>query len=53
MTYILTFQHPFIRYASDPKPILDLLTEFKAEIVDEKIEDLPEDTDVSFNPILG
>ena len=40
------FQHPFIRNATDPKPILDLLTEFKAEIVDEKIEDL-DDTEVS------
>ena len=39
-------QHPFIRNAADPKPIFDLLTEFKAEIVDEKIEDL-DDTEVS------
>ena len=43
-TYFI--QHPFIRNAADPKPILDLLTEFKAEIVDEKIEDL-DDTEVS------
>ena len=50
MTDFLNFQHPFIRYASDPKPILDLLTEFKAEIVDEKIEDYE---DVSFHFKFG
>ena len=33
-------EHPFVRNALDPKPILDLLTEFKAEIVEEEITDM-------------
>ena len=36
-------QHPFIANATDPKPILDLLAEFKAEIIDEEIADLNDD----------
>jgi hypothetical protein len=40
------FQHPFISNATDPKPILDLLAEFKAEIVEEEIMDLNEDKEV-------
>ena len=41
------FQHPFIQTATDPKPILDLLAEYKAEIVEEEILDIPEDKMVS------
>ena len=33
-------QHPFVRDAYDSKPILDLLTEFKAEIVEDTITDI-------------
>jgi len=42
----LFFQHPFISGATDPKPIRDLLAEFKAEIVEEEIMDLNEDKEV-------
>lgn len=41
------FQHPFVRDATDPKPIMELLAEYKAEIVEEEITDLPEEGDVS------
>lgn len=41
------FQHPFVRDANDPKPIMELLAEYKAEIVEEEITDLPEEGDVS------
>ena len=44
--FILLFQHPFIRDAHDPKPVLDLLAEYKAEIVEDEIMDLPEDKEV-------
>ena len=44
---IFSFQHPFISQATDPKPILDLLAEFKAEIVEEEIMDINEDKEVS------
>ena len=37
------FQHPFIANATDPKPILDLLAEFKAEIIEEEIADVHDD----------
>ena len=43
-------EHPFVREARDPKPILELLAEYKAEIVEEEITDLPED--VSFLSVL-
>ena len=36
----MIFQHPFIANATDPKPILDLLAEFKAEIIEEEIADV-------------
>ena len=36
-------QHPFIANATDPKPILDLLAEFKAEIIEEEIADVNDD----------
>ena len=36
----INFQHPFIANATDPKPILDLLAEFKAEIIEEEIADV-------------
>ena len=39
----LIFQHPFIANATDPKPILDLLAEFKAEIIEEEIADVHDD----------
>jgi hypothetical protein len=39
-------QHPFISCATDPKPIRDLLAEFKAEIVEEEIMDINEDKEV-------
>jgi len=42
-------EHPFVRNALDPKPILDLLTEFKAEIVEEEITDM-DDTGMSVTP---
>lgn len=38
------FQHPFIANAKDPKPILDLLAEFKAEIIEDEIADVNDDT---------
>lgn len=40
-------QHPFLRGATDPKPILELLAEYKAEIVEEEIMDIQDDSDVS------
>lgn len=39
-SFIFIFQHPFIANATDPKPILDLLAEFKAEIIEEEIADV-------------
>ena len=42
--YINFFQHPFIANAKDPKPILDLLAEFKAEIIEDEIADVNDDT---------
>ena len=36
-----------MRDATDPKPILELLAEYKAEIVEEEITDIHEDMDVS------
>ncbi|XP_040576633.1 serine/threonine-protein kinase 10 isoform X2 [Lepeophtheirus salmonis] len=36
-------KHPFICNATDSKPLLDLLAEFKAEIVHEEIMDIHED----------
>ena len=44
---LLCFQHPFIRDAHDAKPVLDLLAEYKAEIVEDEIMDLPEDKEVT------
>ena len=41
--YLLFFQHPFIANAKDPKPILDLLAEFKAEIIEDEIADVNDD----------
>ncbi len=46
----LFFQHSFIREATDPKPILDLLAEYKAEIVEEEIVDLADEKEVSTVP---
>ena len=37
------FQHPFIRDACDRKPLLDLLAEFKAEIINEEEMDIEEE----------
>ena len=42
-TFILFFQHPFIRDACDRKPLLDLLAEFKAEIINEEEMDIEEE----------
>ena len=39
----LFFQHPFIRDACDRKPLLDLLAEFKAEIINEEEMDIEEE----------
>ena len=36
-------QHPFIRDACDRKPLLDLLAEFKAEIINEEEMDIEEE----------
>ena len=49
--FINFFQHPFIANAKDPKPILDLLAEFKAEIIEDEIADVNDDTktEVSFS----
>ena len=41
-----------MRDATDPKPILELLAEYKAEIVEEEITDIPEDADVSRDEIV-
>ena len=41
--WLLFFQHPFIANAKDPKPILDLLAEFKAEIIEDEIADVNDD----------
>ena len=41
--WILSFQHPFIRDARDKKPLLDLLAEFKAEIINEEEMDIEEE----------
>ena len=39
----IPFQHPFIRDACDRKPLLDLLAEFKAEIINEEEMDIEEE----------
>ena len=39
----LFFQPPFIRDACDRKPLLDLLAEFKAEIINEEEMDIEEE----------
>merc|ERR1719422_2319789 len=36
-------KHPFVRHAVDKKPVLDLLAEFKAEIINEEEMDLDEE----------
>merc|ERR1712032_946707 len=36
-------KHPFIRDACDRKPLLDLLAEFKAEIINEEEMDIEEE----------
>lgn len=41
-------QHPFVRNAYDCKPILDLLTEFKAEIVEDTITDIEDVSGILF-----
>jgi len=33
------FQHPFVNGNIDPKPIRDLLLEYKAEVVEEEVVD--------------
>ena len=48
LTLFHLFQHPFIQTATDPKHLLDLLAEYKAEIVEEEILDIPEDKMVRF-----
>lgn len=40
-------QHPFISKDLDSKPIRDLLLEYKADVVDEEVD---EDGDVSISP---
>jgi serine/threonine protein kinase len=45
-------QHQFVVEATDPKSILDLLAEYKAEIVEEEIEDLQEDKEVGFHFVV-
>ena len=42
-THESLFQHPFIRDACDRKPLLDLLAEFKAEIINEEEMDIEEE----------
>lgn len=44
--YCFNFQHPFIRGELDPKPVRDLLLEYKADVVEEEVVD--EDAEVSF-----
>ena len=41
-----------MRDATDSKPILDLLAEYKAEIVEDEIMDLPEDKEVGIKKAL-
>ena len=43
-----SFQHPFIRDARDKKPLLDLLAEFKAEIINEEEMDIEEEVSLRF-----
>lgn len=43
---IIMFQHPFIRGELDPKPVRDLLLEYKADVVEEEVVD--EDAEVIF-----
>ena len=43
-----SFQHPFIRDARDKKPLLDLLAEFKAEIINEEEMDIEEEVRLRF-----
>lgn len=40
------FQHPFVNTTLDPKPIRDLLLEYKAEVVEEEVVD--EEPEVTF-----
>ena len=39
-------KHPFIREAVDKKPLLDLLAEFKAEIINEEEMDVEEEVNI-------
>merc|ERR1719431_2435514 len=43
-------KHPFIRAASDRKPLLDLLAEFKAEIINEEEMDVDEEATAQEEP---
>ena len=36
-------EHPFVRNAVDRKPVLDLLAEFKAEIINEEEMDVDDE----------
>ena len=40
-------KHPFVRHAVDKKPVLDLLAEFKAEIINEEEMDLDEEVKIN------
>lgn len=42
-------KHPFVRHAVDKKPVLDLLAEFKAEIINEEEMDLDEEVTINHN----
>ena len=41
-------QHPFVRQANDNKPVLDLLAEFKAEIINEEEMDIEDEVSTNF-----
>lgn len=41
-SHIFLFQHPFIRAAVDCQPILQLLNEVRAEIIEERVEEMDE-----------
>ena len=42
-------KHPFVKHAVDKKPVLDLLAEFKAEIINEEEMDLDDEVGINHN----
>ena len=45
-------KHPFVRNAVDKKPVLDLLAEFKAEIINEEEMDLDEEVRINHSYLV-